>query len=74
MVTEDLMNAQIHRESAPALERIVHLNAPNTVDTQLMKHGTKVLVHYESSKHTEKNEWIEAVVQETEQHIVKCRK
>lgn len=73
-VSQELIDAHIDRESTRALERMMKLKSPKQIDTTLLQPGTKVLVYYKSSKQNEQNEWIEATIQEVDEHVITCRK
>lgn len=74
IVTNDLLEAHIERESIRALERIMKSkSSDDTPNTQLTP-GTKVMVFHKSTKHSEPNMWIPATVLRAEEHIVTCRR
>lgn len=74
VVTQELLDAHIDRESTRAMERVMKANAPNTINPERLPKGTHVFVYYKSSKQNERNEWIPATVINAGDHIVECRR
>lgn len=74
IVTDELLDAHVERESIRALERIMRSKSPNTIDPQRLTAGTKICVFHKSTKHNEPNEWITAYVVKADEHIVTCRR
>lgn len=74
VVSDELLQSHIERESVRALERILRSKAADTIDPLLLPTGTKVLIYHKSSKNNEPNEWVPARVVEAGEHIITCRR
>lgn len=74
IVSEEILEAHIERESVRALERIMRSKSPDVIDPAQITPGTRVMVFHNSTKHTEPNEWVPAVVVSADEHIVTCRR
>lgn len=62
IVSGELLQSKIERESVRPLERILKSKAPQKIDSAHLKTGTKVLVYHKISNSNEPNEWIYAYV------------
>lgn len=75
--TEDLLQAHISMQATRAIERIMRSRTKKqkeNIDTDMIRKCTDILVYYKSSKMNEVNECIRAKVEQTQQHMVICRR
>lgn len=74
IVSGELLDAHVERESIRALERIMKSKSPETIDHGQLTPGTKIATFHKSSKQNEPNQWISAVVVKADEHVITCRR
>lgn len=74
IVSQELLDVHVERESLRALEKIMRSKTPGVLDKDQLAPGTDVFVYHKSSKHTEPNQWVRATVIEASEHAVSCRR
>lgn len=74
VVSQDILDAYVERESTRALEKIMRAKDNTTIEPEQLATGTDVYVFYKSSKHNEPNEWVPATVINARADMVICKR
>lgn len=62
------------REAMSEMEKLMIPKAKTTVDRDLLKPGTKLFVYHKISKPNAINQWIEPIIQETNEKIITLKR
>lgn len=73
IVPQDHLDAHVERKSLRELERMIRGKSTKGIDKTLLTKG-KVLIYHKRYKQNVPNEWVEAKIEDVNDHIVTCRR
>lgn len=73
MISQGMVDSHLERESRRAIETMIKSQTPKLIYKIILKQGIKVFVYHRISKPNKPNEWIEANIQDSNEHIITCK-